>query len=75
MIIYKLTFIHVSISSLRRDVIHDRMYDEQQLEETRSAHSIGIVENPLYAEEDGGFSGIDKEVIFKSNKALVLCWW
>ena len=38
------------------------MYDEQQLEETQSAHSIGIVENPLYVEEEGTFS--TKEVIF-----------
>ena len=37
------------------------MYDEQQLEETQSAHSIGIVENPLYVEEEGTFSS--REVI------------
>lgn len=30
------------------------MYDEQTLDETQSSQSIGIVENPLYAEDEGG---------------------
>jgi hypothetical protein len=47
-----------------RPPAHERMYDEQQLEETQSAHSIGIVENPLYVEEEGTFS--TKEVLFTS---------
>ena len=29
------------------------MYDEQTLDETRSSQSIGVVENPLYAEDEG----------------------
>ena len=45
-------FLHL----LYRPPSHERMYDEQQLEETQSAHSIGVVENPLYVEEEGAFS-------------------
>lgn len=43
------------LSGLCRPVTHERMYDEQTLDEVQSAHSIGIVENPLYAEDEGGF--------------------
>lgn len=31
------------------------MRDDQQLDETLSSHSIGVVENPLYAEDEGTF--------------------
>ena len=34
-----------------RQFQHEQMLDD--MEETRSGHSIGIVENPLYAEEEG----------------------
>ena len=34
---------------------NEQLYDEQQLDETQSAHSIGVVENPLYAEDEGTF--------------------
>ena len=29
------------------------MIDEHTLDETQSSHSIGVVENPLYAEDEG----------------------
>lgn len=28
---------------------------DEQLDETLSSHSIGVVENPLYAEDEGAF--------------------
>lgn len=37
--------------SLHRQYQHEQMLDDM---DTQSGHSIGIVENPLYAEDEGG---------------------
>ena len=44
---------YIIIVTPYRPVSHERMYDEQTLDETRSSQSIGIVDNPLYAEDEG----------------------
>lgn len=47
------------------------MYDEQQLDETQSAHSIGVVENPLYAEDEGSFEPRFSALSAKEKEAEV----
>lgn len=56
---------------LCRETSHERMYDEQQLDETQSAHSIGVVENPLYADEEGGFEPSFATLSAKEKEAEV----
>lgn len=51
---YNITVLKLCSISFHRSVTHEQMYDGQQLEETQSAHSIGIVENPLYADNEVG---------------------
>lgn len=47
------------------------MYDEQTLDETQSSQSIGIVENPLYAEDEGGFQPSFAALSAKEKEAEV----
>lgn len=54
-----------------RPVSHERMYDEQTLTETQSSQSIGIVENPLYAEDEGGFQPSFAALSAKEKEAEV----
>ena len=49
------------------------MYDEQALDETQSAHSIGVVENPLYADDEGGFEPTFAALSAKEKEAEVSC--
>lgn len=61
---------HLNVAT-GRDVTHDRAYDEQQLDETQSAHSIGVVENPLYAEDEGTFTPSFATLSAKEKEAEV----
>ena len=49
------------------------MYDQQTLDETQSAHSIGVVENPLYADDEGGFEPTFAALSAKEKEAEVSC--
>ena len=60
-----------TLITLCRPVSHERMYDEQTLTETQSAMSIGVVENPLYAEDEVGFQPSFAALSAKEKEAEV----
>ena len=55
-----------------RDTHHERMLDDQ--DDARSAHSIGIVENPLYADQDESGEPSYANLASKEKEAEVRLW-